>query len=273
MAPPAWVIAMKFEDGKRSLSVAILLTLSGGFLDAFAYVGHGHVFANTMTGNVALLGMNIAALDWIQASRHLPPLVAFICAVFVVHLLGLEPGRRWVRHPAVACLVLEIIFLVVAASRVIRIDDFWLIPGISFVATLQTLSFTHVEDVAYTSVMTTGNLRRATQNLLAGLIPRHDVVSLHDAWLLGLISLSFLTGAVLGGYMTAHMHDSALWVVTALLAVALFGIFRKALGRAPDDTGCGSVGCQHEGHADHATQRHVFQPLCCGDTGLPSNHE
>ena len=90
---------------------------------------------------------------------------------------------------------------------------------------------------------------------------------------LGLISLSFLTGAVLGGYMTARMHDSALWVVTALLAVALFEIFRKALGRAPDDTGCGSVGCQHEGHADHATQRHVFQPLCRGDTGLPSNHE
>ena len=83
----------------------------------------------------------------------------------------------------------------------------------------------------------TGNLRRASQNLLTGLIPRHDAVALHDAWFLGLISLSFLTGAVLGGYMTAHVHDSALWVVAALLAVALFEIFRKALGRAPDDTG------------------------------------
>lgn len=82
--------------------------------------------------------------------------------------------------------------------------------GISFVATPQTLSFTHVEDVAYTSVMTTGNSRRATQNLLTGLITHHDVVAFHDAWLLGLISLNFLTGAVLGGYMTAHMHDSAL---------------------------------------------------------------
>jgi len=42
---------------------------------------------------------------------------------------------------------------------------------------------------------------------------------------------------VLGGYMTAHMHDSEPWVVSALLALALFEIFRKALGRAPDDTG------------------------------------
>ncbi|HEV3423197.1 MAG TPA: YoaK family protein, partial [Paraburkholderia sp.] len=58
---------MDLDAASRSRGVAVLLTLSGGFLDAYTYVGHGGVFANTMTGNVALLGIHIAAGDWTQA--------------------------------------------------------------------------------------------------------------------------------------------------------------------------------------------------------------
>ena len=36
----------------NSIKVAVLLTVAGGFLDAFTYVGHGGVFANSMTGNL-----------------------------------------------------------------------------------------------------------------------------------------------------------------------------------------------------------------------------
>ena len=35
------------------LEVAALLSVSGGFLDAFTYVGHGPVFVNAMTGMAA----------------------------------------------------------------------------------------------------------------------------------------------------------------------------------------------------------------------------
>jgi len=222
---------MQIERASRSLSVAILLTLSGGFLDAFAYVGHGHVFANSMTGNVALLGVSLAAGAWAQALRHVPPLIAFAIAVFVWHLLGLASASRWLKQPAMTCLGLEVAFLVVAASGLIDIPDFWLIPGISFVATLQTMSFTHLENLSYTSVMTTGNLRRCVQGVYAGFIPRYDPSALHDARLLGTISLSFLLGAVIGGLSTSRLHDSALWVAVALLAGAFLQIMRIARAR------------------------------------------
>src|SRR6185437_11215017 len=42
---------------ESSVAVACLLSLSGGFLDAFTYIGHGGVFANAMTGNVVLMGV------------------------------------------------------------------------------------------------------------------------------------------------------------------------------------------------------------------------
>ncbi len=38
------------EPAFNSLIVEMLLTAAGGFLDAFSYLGQGHVFANVMTG-------------------------------------------------------------------------------------------------------------------------------------------------------------------------------------------------------------------------------
>ncbi len=171
---------MDLDGASRNLTVAALLTLSGGYLDAYTYVGHGHVFANTMTGNVALLGINLSAGEWAAALHHVPPLVGFVIAVFVAHLLGLAAQRGWMRHTAFASLIVEIAFLGIAASGLVGASSAWLIPGISFVATLQTLSFTHLEELSYTSVMTTGNLRRAAQKLFVGLIPRYDAGALHD---------------------------------------------------------------------------------------------
>jgi len=151
---------MNVQAAKTHPNVAVLLTLSGGFLDAFTYIGHGKVFANSMTGNIVLLAVNLAAGNWQQVSRHISPIVGFVCGVLAAHLLQLMTPRR-VRHPAVASLVFEIVFLAGAALK--GLPEFWLIPGISFVATLQTMFFTHSGKLTYTSVMTTGNLRRCDQ--------------------------------------------------------------------------------------------------------------
>jgi uncharacterized membrane protein YoaK (UPF0700 family) len=226
---------MDLDAASRNLTVASLLTLSGGFLDAYTYVGHGHVFANTMTGNVALLGINLSAGNWAQALHHVPPLIAFVIAVLVAHLLGLAAQKGWLRHTAFICLIGEIVFLALASSGVVAMSSAWLIPGISFVATLQTLSFTHLENLSYTSVMTTGNLRRSAQKLFVGLIPRYDAGALHDSGLLAIISACFLAGAVLGGLLTRVFGDSALWGAVALLVAAFVEIVRRARQRVTAD--------------------------------------
>ncbi|MEX3634537.1 YoaK family protein [Paraburkholderia sp. BR14320] len=232
---------MDFDSASRTRSVAALLTLSGGFLDAFAYVGHGGVFANTMTGNVALLGIQIAAGDWARAARHIPPLIAFVFAVFVVHLLRLDAFAASVRRPALVCLLLEIAFLSIAASGLVGDSDVWLIPGISFVATLQTLSFTHIENLTYTSVMTTGNLRRAAKKLLEAFIPSYDRIALHEASLLGMAGFCFFAGAVFGGVTTRMLHDGALWLAVLLLVAALVQIGRL-VRRREDEAAARSYG-------------------------------
>ena len=143
-----------------TLEVAALLTASGGFLDAFTYVGHGHVFANAMTGNVVLLGVFGAAGDWTQALRHIPPIIAFLLGVFTAHLIGRPSPRPLLKDPGLSCLVVEILFLFGAAWLPAAFPDLPLVLGLSFVAALQNSSFPKVRAWPYNSVMTTGNLRR-----------------------------------------------------------------------------------------------------------------
>jgi hypothetical protein len=42
---------------EESLGVAILLSVAGGFLDAFTWIAHDGVLANAQTANVVLLGV------------------------------------------------------------------------------------------------------------------------------------------------------------------------------------------------------------------------
>lgn len=158
--------------------------------------------------------------------KHVSPIAGFACGVLAAHLLQLMTPR-WVRHPAIASLVFEIVFL--GTASLTGLPEFWLIPGISFVATLQTMFFTHSGKVSYTSVMTTGNLRRCVQLFFESTIPGRDCARLHDAAVLGAISLSFALGAVMGGLTTRRLHDAALCVPAAFLLAVLLDICRQAL--------------------------------------------
>jgi len=52
-----------------TLASGAILAAAGGFLDGLTYVGHGHVFANAMTGNVILLGIEGFEGSWSARRR------------------------------------------------------------------------------------------------------------------------------------------------------------------------------------------------------------
>lgn len=205
---------------ESALSTAMLLSLSGGFLDAFTYVGHGGVFANAMTGNVVLLGVFAASGDWERAVTHISPIIAFLAGVFAAHAMRLVAlWRGW--RGALLTLAIEILFLLVVAFLPRDFPDLVVVLGIAFVAALQNSGFTRVGDWTYNSVMTTGNLRRFAEGLFAGTIPRWDPASLYLARTFGLVCLAFLVGALLGGLATSRWHNLALLISCATLTTAL----------------------------------------------------
>jgi uncharacterized membrane protein YoaK (UPF0700 family) len=60
----------------RQLTTACLFAVVGGYMDAYCYLAHGQVFANTQTGNFVLFSLYASQGHWSQAVRHLPPILA-----------------------------------------------------------------------------------------------------------------------------------------------------------------------------------------------------
>ncbi len=205
---------------KDSLEIAALLAMTGAFLDAFTYFGHGRVFANAMTGNVVLLGVAAAAGNWRQALRQMLPIAAFLLGVSVAQLPQFPRVRDSLPDPALAALTAEMAFLFGAGWYPKNVPDFPLVLGISFLAALQSSTFLRVESWAYSSTMTTGNLRRFAESGFQALFRRPSSEAIRPTKLFGIICLSFLAGAILGGVCVSYMNNRALWVADVPLLLA-----------------------------------------------------
>src|SRR6185436_10984004 len=68
----------------ESLRVAVLLSVAGGFLDAFTWIAHHGVMANAQTANVVLLAVYAAMGQWEEALRRVPSIAAFLAAVLLI---------------------------------------------------------------------------------------------------------------------------------------------------------------------------------------------
>ena len=84
---------MPQKQMSESLSVGLLLALTGGLLDAYSYLNRGEVFATAETGNIVLLGIHLAQQQWGQALRYVFPILAFAAGVLVAELVPRQPGN------------------------------------------------------------------------------------------------------------------------------------------------------------------------------------
>ena len=78
----------------EAFRTTVFLTLSGGFQDAYTYMGRGKVFANAQTGNIVLMATNFCEGDFAKALRYLLPLLAFAAGVYFA-----EPKNPSRGHP------------------------------------------------------------------------------------------------------------------------------------------------------------------------------
>lgn len=215
----------------RLLVIACLFTVVGGYMDAYAYLAHGHVFANAQTGNIILLAVDASAGQWAQAARHVPPIVAFALGVATAQLIGVRPKKREFRA-TLCCQAVEFGILVGLAIFAGRLPNACVVPCISFVAALQNTSFSQIGTWSFTSPMTTGNLRKATSGLTLWLMDRDPARNRGQAVALYLICLSFLVGAVCGSFYTRWDAKDALLPCVGLVAAGLVLTWRERRRRA-----------------------------------------
>ena len=148
------------EPAFNSLIVAMLLTAAGGFLDAFSYLGQGHVFANVMTGNLVLSAISSVRGDWTHVARLLLPLASYVAGAAAGARLRSTAQKRMIRAPQVLALGVEIAILVGIGWLPEGFPSAAIVSAISFLIAVRSSFFSHVEAWTYASTMPTGNLRQ-----------------------------------------------------------------------------------------------------------------
>ncbi len=210
----------------NALSSAMLLAATGGMLDAIAFLNHGHVFVNAMSGNVIFLAIAFIGRDWNEIIPHFMPLVGFFAGVLTSRYLRTHLGSR----SAQLGLGLEIVAIFLFGWLPGSFPEIAFTGILAYVAAFQTASFRRVDRFAFNSTFITGNLRDVAEGL-------HDAFDSHgtpetrergrsEACALGLICLCFFAGAVFGAWAGPRFANHSLWFAEPLLIAVAVPVFR-----------------------------------------------
>jgi uncharacterized membrane protein YoaK (UPF0700 family) len=221
-----------FEEARQrvgTLVISAMLAWAGGFLDGFMYVGHGHVFANSMTGNVVLLGINCLSGSWQTAFHHVPAILAFLAGVCVSQAMQLHAKRRDVSAPYSAVLVLETGVLLALSLLPATTADILFTTSIAFAASVQVQTFREVNGHSYSSTFTTGNLRTLADAAVVWFLDGNSRAAALVVRDFSVICAAFLAGAAAGAYAVQTLGNRALWCDVIGLALVAIGV-RSRMG-------------------------------------------
>jgi uncharacterized membrane protein YoaK (UPF0700 family) len=222
------------DRSKRLLSgvgATAVFACVGGILDAFTYFGHGRVFANSMTGNVVLLGVNVMQADWHQALRHLFPICSFFVGISAARLFYMERLSGRIRNPELAVLTLEIGLFGTIGCLPEASSDFLITTTTAFAASLQSEAFRRVEGFPFSSTFTTGNLRTLSESVFDFLFDKRQLIAGRMVRIFSVICSLFFLGALTGALMTQRLHNKTLWIVSLMLALLWVRLIPRTRGK------------------------------------------
>ena len=201
---------MKHIQPSESLANGLLLAFAGGMMDAYTYLCRGQVFANAETGNLVLLGIQLAQRNWGRALYYLWPIMSFALGVLLTEWLrshftplpGLPHWRQLV-------LVVECGGLLLVSLLPVGPLD-WLANVI----------------VSFVSAMCTGNLRSGTEKLYRCLFLREERAG-RGAQDYYSVILLFVLGALVGGLCTDLLAGRSILLACLPLSLAFLLMLRE----------------------------------------------
>lgn len=206
---------------KVPVRLGLIVICAGGFMDAYSYLLHDHVFATGQTGNIVLLCMNLAEGAWLGALHYLVSILAFVAGIMLsrhvlvqVHNRATHRMQRWVA-------VFEAVAFAAIALLPAWAPDLLVNSAISFCAAVSYENFRQFgTKSAYASVFCTGNLRSFGETLYDGIFEknRHE---LHRSQRYAALVLSFCVGAVVCKFLIDLVGQFACLAISALFLLSL----------------------------------------------------
>ena len=208
----------------ESFCIGAVLAVAGGFFDAYTYLCRGGVFANAQTGNMVLLGVNLANGKWGDALRYVFPILAFALGVAAAEWVKLRFKERQARfHWRQIVVLLEIVCVLLVGFLPQRMN-FFANALISFLCALQVESVRKVRGSAFATTMCTGNLRSATEQWVRWRTEK-DEAARRKAGRYGAIIAYFIAGAAAGVGCSGLWGERAVLACCGLLGLAFAFMF------------------------------------------------
>ena len=195
----------------ESIELGILLALSGGFMDAYSYIGRGEVFANAQTGNMLLLGVHLS-------EGNIPAAIG-IALADIVRNSGIGSHLHWRQISVVAeAIILTIVSFLPQSHNLLANSLTSLACGI------QVESFRKIHGNGIATTMCIGNLRSGTQNIYT-FFQTKKREALEKGLLYYGIILCFICGAIIGNQCIKYFHERAILISSVLLLLAFIMMF------------------------------------------------
>jgi Predicted membrane protein len=202
----------------NSIYFGILLTVIGGFLDAYAFITRGGVFANVQTGNFVLFGVELMEGEIHAAMLHIPPVIAFMIGVLAAENLKHRKELRAVGISGRIIIVAELALFTIVGLFPSAVSNTVVTIIISFAASLQYSYFRKISNYAYSNTMVTGDLFTATRSIYYA-INQRDKEATTQFFKFMIIIAAFVVGVLIAANLVKQFGNHAIWFVTFLLFI------------------------------------------------------
>ena len=240
--------------GKQT--IALTLTVVGGFVDAVGYIALFQVFTANMSGNSVHVGMYLGELDLVDLARPVCAIVAYVVGVIITRIVMEVAARSDVQRIASFTLAVEALLLLLFAratpamhlGTIVDLHSptyFLLVALLAFAMGVQTGTLTHIGLLTVYTTFVTGTLTKFSESLVRALFWIWDQFATNtgtvsdivrcgarqpdvcDAMFLGAVWSCYVVGAVIGTVTKSHWELRALYFPVGVLSVfVVIDIFR-----------------------------------------------
>lgn len=213
----------KSKQMSDSIELGIILTLSGGFMDAYSYICRGKVFANAQTGNMLLFGVYLSEGNIHKALQYLLPIIAFGLGIALTDFIKYKQNK-YIHWRQILVFIEAIVLLTV--SFIPQAHNLIANSMTSFACGIQVEAFRKIHENGIATTMCIGNFRSAIQNLSSFIYYRKN--SYLEKFLIYIsIIITFILGAILGNICIKLFFEKAIIVSSILLLIAFIMMFVK----------------------------------------------
>lgn len=190
---------------------AVIMTFCGGFLDAFTYIQCGHTLAAAQTGNIVFLAAALVNHNVLGIIDRCGAIILYIIGIVIA--ISFESHLKYWRT---FCLIPILLIGLFIGAMPETFPTYLSVGLVSFGLALLNTAFDKIEGLGYSSVFTTGNIKKSVVFGTEYLYHHHQR-DLRVALNYLIIALAFTLGAISSAIIQPSLRMKTIWVAVIII--------------------------------------------------------